>query len=99
LPADPKDVPDYLTRRLNRAYNLFLKTAPGNSFATVDEDGWHLSSDAPEKLDAEAQARLDGLKRWLAQRLRMTRLPDLLIEVDNDLLLRSLPASRSTRQA
>ena len=37
LPADPKDVPDHLTKRLNTAYDLFLKTAPDNSYATVDE--------------------------------------------------------------
>jgi hypothetical protein len=28
LPADARDVPDYLTKRLNTAYDLFLKTAP-----------------------------------------------------------------------
>lgn len=79
LPADPKDIPHHLTERLNRAYDLFLETAPGNSYATV-EGGWHLSVDAAEKLDAEAQARLDGLKGWLTKRMRTTRLPDLLIE-------------------
>jgi TnpA family transposase len=102
LPADSKDVPDYLTRRLNRAYDLFLKTAPGNSFATVDESGWHLSSDATEKLDAESEARLDGLKGWLAQRMRTARLPDLLIEVDNDLHFSDHflpPAQRGKRDA
>ena len=31
LPADPKDVPGYLTKRLNTAYDLFLKMAPDNS--------------------------------------------------------------------
>ena len=40
LPAAPKDVPDHLTKRLNTAYDLFLKTAPDNSYATVDEHGW-----------------------------------------------------------
>jgi TnpA family transposase len=85
LPADPKDVPSYLTERLNKAYDLFLQTAPGNSYATVDEAGWHLSTDAAEKLSPEAAGKLDELKRWLSQHLRTTRLPDLLIEVDNDL--------------
>jgi hypothetical protein len=51
----------------------------------VDEDGWHLSTDAAEKLGAEAQAGLERPKGWLARRMRTTRLPDLLIEVDNDL--------------
>jgi TnpA family transposase len=85
LPADPKDVRDHLTKRLNTAYDLFLKTAPANSYATVDEKGWHLSTDAAETLDTEAQTRLDDLKGWLTKQMRTTRLPDLLIEVDNDL--------------
>jgi TnpA family transposase len=102
LPADPKDVPSHLTERLNRAYDLFLEMAPGNSYATVEEGGWHLSIDAAEKLDAEAQARLDGLKGWLTKRMRTTRLPDLLIEVDNDLRFTDHflpPAQRGGRDA
>ena len=50
LPLDPKDVRDHLTKRLNTAYDLFLKTAPGNTYATVEEDAWHLSKDAAETL-------------------------------------------------
>jgi len=85
LPADPKDVPEHLIERLHQAYDLFLAAAPGNSYATVDDEGWHLSTDPAEKVDAETQGRLDGLKEWLAKRMRTIRLPDLLIEVDNDL--------------
>ena len=51
----------------------------------MDEDGWHLSVDTAEKLDHEGQSRLDRLKNWLGARMRSVRLPDLLIEVDNDL--------------
>ena len=75
LPADPKDVADHLTRRLNTAYDLFLKTAPGNSYATVDERGWHLSTDATETLDAAAQTRLDDLRRWLTKQMRHDSAP------------------------
>ena len=78
-------MPDYLTKRLDKAYDLFLKTAPDNTYATVDEDGWHLSVDSAEKLSDEEQARLDRLKSLLGQQMRSIRLPDLLIEVDNDL--------------
>jgi TnpA family transposase len=85
LPADPKNVRDHLTKRLNTAYDLFLKTAPDNTYATVDEKGWRLSTDAAETLDAKAQTRLGDLKRWLTKQMRTIRLPDLLIEVDNDL--------------
>ena len=102
LPADPRDVPGYLTKRLNTAYDLFLKTAPDNSYATADEDGWHLSTDAAETLDVEGQTRLGELRRWLAKQMRTIRLPDLLIEVDNDLRFTDHflpPAQRGGRDA
>ena len=31
-----------LTHRLGDAYDNFLKTAPTNSYAVMDEQGWHL---------------------------------------------------------
>ena len=51
----------------------------------MEEDAWHLSKDAAETLDAAAQTRLGDLRKWLAKHMRTIRLPDLLIEVDNDL--------------
>jgi hypothetical protein len=74
-----------LTHRLGDAYDNFLKTAPTNSYAVMDEQGWHLSADSGEKLDQEAQDRLNNLKSWLAQNMRRVKLPELLIEVDNEL--------------
>jgi len=63
----------------------FLKTAPSNSYAVVDKDGWRLSAEPAEKLDQEGQDRLAHLKSWLAKQMRRVKLPDLLIEVDNQL--------------
>jgi TnpA family transposase len=85
LPSDSKQVPEYLARRLGEAYERFLKTAPSNSYAVVDKDGWHLSAEPTEKLDQEGQDRLAHLKSWLAKHMRRVKLPDLLIEVDNQL--------------
>ncbi len=51
LPSDTKQVPEYLARRLGEAYERFLKTAPSNSYAVVDKDGWRLSAEPSEKLD------------------------------------------------
>ena len=102
LPADPKNVRDHLTKRLNTAYDLFLKTAPANTYATVEEDGWHLLTDPAETLDAAAQTRLGDLKKWLTKQMRTIRLPDLLIEVDNDLRFTDhfvTPAQRGGRDA
>ena len=44
LPSDTKQVQEYLARRLGEAYERFLKTAPSNSYAVVDKDGWRLSA-------------------------------------------------------
>lgn len=85
LPSDPKQAAEYLTHRLGGAYDSFLKTAPTNSYAVMDEQGWRLSADSGEKLDQEAQDRLTNLKSWLAKNMRRVKLPELLIEVDNEL--------------
>ena len=85
LPADPQEVPAYLSRRLAAAYDRFLQTAPTNSYAVADEHGWHLSADVTDKLDEAAAVRRDQLKDWLSKYMRRIRLPELLIEVDNDL--------------
>jgi hypothetical protein len=48
LPSDTKQVPEYLAHRLGEAYERFLKTAPCNSYAMVDKDGWRLSAEPTE---------------------------------------------------
>jgi len=85
LPRQPADVEPYLTQRLNRAYDQFLDHLPENTYAQVDEGGWHLSSDPSEKFDVETQDRLDNLQKWLAAQMCVVKLPELLIQVDNDL--------------
>lgn len=85
LPLKPEDVPAYLTARLNQAYDDFLTGLPGNTYATVDDDGWVLSTDSAEKPDKETERRLETLENWLSDNLRQIKLPELLIEVDNEL--------------
>ena len=85
LPADPLEVPGYLSSRLGKAYDRFHKTSPDNSYATVNERGWHISTDSTEKLDQQAKKRLEQLKGWLSRHMRRVILPDILIEVDNEL--------------
>ncbi len=99
LPGESSAVPDYLRQRLNEAYDRFLAAAPTNSYAVVDEQGWRLSTDPTEKLDQEAQEKLDRLKNWLDRNMRRTHLPQLLIEVDNDLgfTRHFMPAAQSDR--
>ena len=102
LPADPNKVPAYLKDRLNKAYDVFLRAEPGNKYATAKDGRWHLSSDPSERLAPDAEARLHRLKGWLARHMPAIRLPDLLIEVDNDLRFTNhfLPANqRADRKA
>lgn len=85
LPVNPEEVPAYLTARLNRAYDRFLERLPDNHYAQLDEEGWRISSDPTEKLDDGTDKTLNPLKAWLGEHIRTIKLPDLLIEVDNDL--------------
>ncbi|WP_431064777.1 Tn3 family transposase [Methylotuvimicrobium sp.] len=85
LPADPGDIAPYLTKRLNHAYDDFLQSLPKNEYAQLDSQGWQITSDPGEKLDSGTDSRLNSLKAWLGQHIRTIKLPDLLIEVDNEL--------------
>ncbi len=85
LPGSAADVPAYLSQRLHAAFERFGAAAQANTYASVDEKGWRLSVDPAEKMSDEEQERLDTLKNWLGEHARRIRLPDLLIEVDNDL--------------
>jgi hypothetical protein len=63
-----------------------------------------LSADPAEKLDEEAKQRLETLKAWLAGHLRESKLPELLIDVDNELhftrhfMLSAQPELRAAEQ-
>jgi hypothetical protein len=85
LPENVKDVPNYLTSRLNKAYDNFLALLPENTYASINQDGWLLSADPTEKLSLVKKQKLADLKKWLTDHLREVKLPALLIEVDNDL--------------
>lgn len=85
LPSNPNDVKSYLTNRLNNVFDKFLEHLPENTYACIEDDSWHLSVDATEKLTPEAESNLDNLKKWLSKNMRVIKLPELLIEVDNDL--------------
>jgi hypothetical protein len=51
----------------------------------LKEGTWALSVDPAETLSAEEEKALAKLKSWLRQHMRPIKLPQLLIEVDNDL--------------
>lgn len=101
LPQNATEAGDYLTKRLNTAYDRFLGGLDSNSYAQVTDEGWKLSNDPAPTLLAETQQRRDELRTWLSDQLRHIKLAQLLIEVDNELHFTDsfmLPASQ-TRSA
>lgn len=85
LPCLSNNVGDYLKNRLNQAYDYFLSSLPNNTYAQVDSNGWRLSTDPAEKLSPLEEAKLEHLKSWLKMQMRPIKLPELLIEIDNEL--------------
>jgi hypothetical protein len=85
LPKKGCDAAVYLSEQFSLAYDRFLETLPNNTYAQVEKDGWHLSVDSDEPLDPTVEAKIDQLKSWLKKRQRQIKLPQLLIEVDNEL--------------
>ena len=83
--SNPQKARTYLTERLNKAYDSFLESQPSNTYAKVEGNSWKLSTDPTEKLSQQDEDRLDQLKSWLKKKMRAIRLPELLIEVDNEL--------------
>lgn len=51
----------------------------------MDVDGWHLFLDATDKLDLESERELERMKERLSKNMGIIKLPELLIEVDNEL--------------
>jgi TnpA family transposase len=85
LPRNSSDVAAYLTNRLQKAFDYFFEHEKNNPFAKVGKEGWILSTDAAETLSSEQKQKLEALMQWLSSHMRTIKLPDLLIEVDNDL--------------
>ena len=85
MPENPNGVPEYLTSRIDKAFDHFLKTHDNNKYARVEDDRWTLSVDPAEELTEQEKQALARLKSWLTEHMRPIKLPQLLIEVDNDL--------------
>ncbi|WP_341792643.1 MULTISPECIES: Tn3 family transposase [unclassified Rickettsia] len=101
LPENPQSVKVYLTERLNKAFDTFLATESYNTYAKVENGKWALSIDPTEENLPEEKESLNTLQTWLKKYMRSIKLPQLLIEVDNDLGFTKgfmLPHQQSNRQ-
>lgn len=100
LPSKRAEVGPYLTARLDGAYDRFLEALPGNDHVRIEESGWSFASDPGEEFSPEEKEKLDALESWLTKHVRRIKLPDLLIEVDNELgyTRHFVPLPRRTRR-
>lgn len=85
LPTEAKEVPKYLITRLHKAIDDFIRHENSNPYAKVENGKWVLSVDDAYQLNEEDDKGLIQLKESLKRHMRKIKLPDLLIEVDNDL--------------
>mgnify|MGYP006278963325 CR=1 FL=1 len=98
LPESPKDVAEYLTKRLNVAYDNYLTKEESNTYSKIEDGKWALSVDPALELTPQEADDLAKLQAWLAKHMRPIKLPDLLIEVDNKLQFTNylLPINKQT---
>jgi TnpA family transposase len=85
FPKERHQVREYFTKRLAKAYERYVTHESDNEYAKVVEGKWSLSRDMANALPLERKKELDEMKAWLSKRMRLIKLPELLIEVDNDI--------------
>jgi hypothetical protein len=85
FPQDRSQVREYFTKRLEKSYEGYFNHEPDNEYAKVVNGKWILGADPAETLPIEKKKELDAMKSWLNKRMRPIKLPELLIEVDNDI--------------
>jgi TnpA family transposase len=100
LPSQADDVRLYLTKRLNQAFDQFLQSLPSNAYVKMEQDSWRLGNDRTKAPAPSSAQKLTDLEGWLAKRMRTIKLPDLLIEVDNQLYFTRhfIPSSRQKKR-
>ena len=85
LPSKPNDLEEYLSGRSNRAIDLFVETEKTNTYAKVENNQWSMSVDTAQQFSEQEANDLMRLHDFLRRNMRRRKLPDLLIDVDNDL--------------
>ncbi len=85
LPQNNELVANYFMNRLNIAYDGYLLSEKDNFYSKIESGKWVLSKDSAEKLPPEDEKKLKELEKWFASHMRNIKLPDLIVEVDNDL--------------
>lgn len=85
LPCDAKDIKQYLINRLHNAVDEFVRVEKTNTYAKIENNKWELSIDEAQQFNENEADMLIRLRDFLKTHMRKIKLPDLLVEVDNDL--------------
>ena len=85
LPVEEGKIQKHLTDRLHKAIDEFIQYEDNNPYAKIENDKWVLSVDDAYHLSEADDKALAQLKEFLKRNMREIKLPDLLVEVDNDL--------------
>lgn len=87
LPKDPHDGVSFLRKKLRSSYDKFLVSYRDNKFTSINTEtkSWSLSKDPALSLTVDQKVSLIKHKALFSQKLREIHLPDLLIEVDNQI--------------
>jgi hypothetical protein len=85
FPSDSKKIHAYFTQRLENAYQKYFDCEQGNDYAKIVDGKWVLGIDPADTLPPKKEKQLKEMQVWLTKKMRVIKLPDLIIEVDNDI--------------
>jgi TnpA family transposase len=85
LPEELSQVKAYLKTRLNNAYDRYFIKSKNDNYASVVNNKWKISAETDTLLSIDKEVKVKAFSEWLEKRMRTIRLPDLLLEVNNDL--------------
>ena len=85
FPKNPKDAKKYLTERLDKAYSEYFACESKNDYAKVVNGKWSIGVDTAETLSLAQKEELKKMKDWIDKKMKNIKLPELLVEVDNEI--------------
>ena len=81
FPSDPAEVADYLRSRMMLAFDVYRHQPESIDHA----EQWKVPRATAASKSPDQAANVGQLKSWLDKHMRRIRLPELLIEIDNEL--------------
>jgi TnpA family transposase len=85
FPQKSEEVKKYFTERLDKGYSNYFACESKNDYAKVVNGKWSIGVDTAETLSSTQKDELKRMKAWIAKKMRNIKLPELLVEVDNEI--------------